>query len=50
MREWLEDAWDIICQILGIIGVLIGFFVAVVVFTSLAMLASKLVGWMFGLV
>ena len=50
MREWLEDAWDIIRQILGVIGVLIGFFVAVVVFASLVMLAGKLVFWMFGLV
>lgn len=50
MREWLEGAWDIISQILGVIGVLIGFFVAVVVLTSLVMLAGKLVFWMFGLV
>lgn len=50
MKEWLEGAWDIISQILGVIGVFIGFFVAVVALTSLVILACKLIGWMFGLV
>lgn len=49
-QDWLENVWDIILRLLGIICVSISCFCAVVVFTSSIMFAGEFFVWVFGLV
>ena len=49
-QDWLENVWDIILRILGVVCVSLGLFWGVVICTSVVMLTGAFFAWVFGIV